>query len=318
MKTLKVSLLTSLLLASPLLFAGEKVNETVETNGKGRISIDVMNGKVKISTWDKNEVKVVGELDDDAEGYTFVAQGDGDVFFKVEMPEKRWGSWSSDEGSDLEVFMPKTSSLKFEGVNVDVSAQDVFGGSRLNTVNGDVTASNLKKRVNLETVNGQINANDLEGKISLNTVNGAIKDVNSSGKLTIETVNGHINSTSTAEEVEVANVNGDIELNFAAIKELEIGTVNGDLELELGLAENGSFSFSSVGGDANIYFADGLSASINVEAHAGGDIDNYLTKDKAKEARFGPGESIRFKVGEGSADVEIDTVSGDIKLRKKK
>jgi len=313
----KMSLASVLCLLSTSVFAGDKINETVDTKARGNVTIDVLSGNVDINVWDKNQVQIVGELSDDAKGYTFEVDNNGEVYFKVEMPNNRWGNWNDDDGSNLKIMMPKTNNLRFEGVNVNIEAAGIQGESRINTVNGNVTASSLESRIKLETVNGNIKSTDLKGKINLNTVNGKIRDKNSQGELEIETVNGDINTDTSATEIGISNVNGEMKINAKSVEEMEVGTVNGDIEVILSLTEKGHFSYSSVGGDADIYFVGDISASFNIETHAGGDITNHLTKDKSKEAKYGPGESLKFSMGTGSAEVQIDTVSGDVTLNKK-
>jgi len=320
-KNWKASLVSSLCILSMSVFAGEKINKSLTTKAEGRVLIDVMSGTVTIKTWDKNQIQIVGELSDAAEGYQFEVDDDGEAYFKVKMPNNRWGSWgndnSNDDGSKLEIFIPINNNLRFEGVNVDVDASDIQGGTQINTVNGDVKANNLTNRIKLETVNGSIKSSDLQGKINLNTVNGEIVDKNSQGELEIEAVNGDIETDTAATQIGISNVNGEMKINAKLIKEMEVGTVNGDIDVSLSLAKDGRFVYSSVGGDAAIYFVGDVSANFNIETHAGGDIKNRLTKDRVKEAKYGPGESIRFKMGAGSADVQIDTVSGDVTISKK-
>ena len=311
--------LVSFGLMSMATIAGESIDKSLAASATGFVAVDVQSGKVKLQTWDKNEVKVVGELDDDAEGYEFEVNGNK-VVFKVKMPEKRWGSnWGSynDKGSNLEFWLPTASKLKFEGVNVDIDVSGVTGGSMINTVNGNIEAEKLSDKVKLETVNGNVVSKQLSGKIDITTVNGEVEDSASQGLLAIETVNGDIVVDTAATELALSNVNADMRVVANKVEEIEISTVNGSLDIELGLVEKGRFSYSSVSGDADIMFIGEISADFDIEAHAGGDIDNYITKDKSKEAKYGPSERLRFKVGSGSADVEIDTVSGDIKLKQK-
>lgn len=307
--------LISAALISMTTIAGETIDKTLATSATGFVDIDVKSGKVTLQTWDKNEVKVVGELDDDAEGYEFEVDGNK-VQFKVKMPEKRWGSWnSSDNGSNLAFWLPVASKLKFEGVNVDVDVNGVTGGATVKTINGDIEAEALSHKVKLETVNGSVSSKNLSGKIGINTVNGEVQESGSKGQLTIETVNGDIKVNTLAIELALNNVNADMQVVANKVEDVEISTVNGDLDIELELVENGQFMFSSVSGDADISFNGEVSANFDIETHAGGDIDNYLSKQKAKKAKYGPSEKLKFKVGTGSADVEIDTVSGDIVIK---
>lgn len=314
-KTFKYSVVLAIALSSFLSLAGEKIDKTLATDKDGRVSIDVMTGKVQIKTWDKNEVKVTGELDDEAEGYQFESQN-GRVVFKVHMPHKRWGKWNF-TGSELTFWIPANNDLRFEGVNVDVNAADIVGGSRINTVNGNIKASNLTKRVTLSTVNGEIESEDLTGRIQLSTVNGKINDTNSAGELSIEAVNGDIRTVSQSNEVAISNVNGDMELFLSVVKDLEISTVNGDLELDLDIADRAKIVLSSVGGDSKIKLDKNISARFSIETHAGGDITNNLTSDRVKKDKYGPGKSLRFETKSGSSDIEINTVNGDIRLIKK-
>ena len=308
--------LVSVSLMSAAVMAGEKVNKTVDASSNGFVAVDVQSGKVKLQTWDNDQVKVVGEIDDEAEGYEFEVNGNK-VIFTVKMPDRRWGNFTSGDGSELEFWLPKASKLKFEGVNVDVEASGVTGGTMINTVNGNIKAKGLSHKVRLETVNGDIRSENLSGKVGLNTVNGEVEDKGSQGQLMVETVNGSIRLNTSAKELALSNVNADMDVVAQQVEEMEVSTVNGDLDLELELANKGRFAYSSVSGDADIFFKGEVSANFDIETHAGGDISNYITKDKAKEAKYGPSERLRFKAGTGSADVEIDTVSGDIKLKKK-
>lgn len=294
-------------------FAGEKIDKSLTTQSNGKVSIDVQTGFVDIKSWDKNEVRVVGELADDAEGYQFETSGNGRVVFKVHMPRQRWGTWK-DDGSKLAIWVPTKNSVKFEGVNVDVKATGLGGDARLNTVNGDIDAKNLSGRIGLETVNGKIKSQGLSGEIHLNTVNGEIHDSGSRGELEIETVNGDINTDSHVDELRIGNVNGDMDLDLKAIKEVEVSTVNGDINLKVNLEKMTKLEVTTVGGDADIRFVGDISAQFNIEAHSGGDIDNELTKDKVRKDEYGPGESLNFTVGSGKAEVEISTVNGDIRI----
>jgi hypothetical protein len=293
--------------------AGEKIDRSLKTTSNGKVSIDVQSGQVNIKVWDKKEVKVVGELDDDAEGYQFETNDNGRVVFKVHMPKQKWGSWK-DDGSKLTFWIPVKNNLKFEGVNVDVKAKGLRGDARINTVNGDIDASDINGRIGLGTVNGKIKSSGLKGDINLSTVNGEILDTDSEGELEIETVNGDIETDSKVNELTINNVNGDIDLNLKAIKEIEISTVNGDIDLRADLTDMKKLQITTVGGDTDVKFVGEVSAEFNIEAHSGGDIDNDLTSDKVRKDKYGPGESLKFTVGGGKAEVEISTVNGDIRI----
>ena len=312
---LKFSLLSVIAFSSATLWAGEKIDETLTAKADGRVSIDVMTGVVTIKSWDKNEVRVVGELDDQADGYQFESNSNR-VIFKVEMPEQRWGNWK-DSSAALTFYVPKQSDLRFEGVNVSIDVEGIVGSSRINTVNGNISASGLKKRINLETVNGRIKSRDLDGDITLSTVNGKVDDKNSQGEMEVSTVNGDINIETTAQDLSIDNVNGDMNLMLRGVPDAEINTVNGDVKLDYSYDKKGKVYISTVGGEVDLYVPASISGRFQIETHTGGDIVNKLTSKQSKKNRYGPGESLEFETAGALIKFDMNTVNGDISILKK-
>ncbi|MEM5510578.1 DUF4097 family beta strand repeat-containing protein [Pseudoalteromonas sp. AS71] len=295
-------------------FAGEKIDKQIDVPNGGTIFIENQRGDIHITGWDKNEFKVSGELDDKAEGYELKTNGDKTQFI-VKMPRK--SNWSNNgDGSSLTIFMPKSSSLEFAGVNVSVTAKELKNGAEVAVVNGEITVDDIAGNIKLTTVNGDVNAQNLSGNIQFETVNGEINDRQSSGELRFSAVNGDIKSTSSANDVRLENVNGDINFTLSSIKNLRINTVNGEAEVHIKeLLKGGDVRFESVSGDGDFYFPDSVSANFEIKAHANGKIINKVTSDKVSKAKYGPASDLEFSINGGNANVEMDTISGRIELR---
>ncbi|QTL36752.1 DUF4097 family beta strand repeat-containing protein [Pseudoalteromonas viridis] len=305
------------LAALPLFaLAGDKIDEQIQVPLDGKVVIENQRGKVTIKSWDKPSFKVSGELDELAEGYTLETQGNVTEFI-VKMP-RRTKSWNNQrDGSRLTIYMPKQSELDFEGVSVDVNVSDFSAGVAVTTVNGDIEANQLSGKVELETVNGDIEGKELSGNIRYETVNGDIEDMASSGKLRFNAVNGGIESMTQANDIRVENVNGEVDFDIASLKDLRMSTVNGEINVRLRALEKGAnVRFESVSGDVDFYFPAELSARFDIDAHAGGRIINELSADKEKKAKYGPSRELEFVIKDGDVDVEIDTVSGRVTLKK--
>ena len=297
--------------------AGQTINEQIDVPVNKRIFIENQRGDVRIEGWDKPQLKIEGELDDKAEGYRLDVEGSR-VEFIVKMPRNLRG-WNNGDGSRLTIYMPKSSELEFAGVNVTVSAKELEAGAEIDTVNGDITVQKISGNMSFETVNGDVNAHDLNGDIRFETVNGEINDKNSQGALRFTAVNGDIKSKTKAQDVRLENVNGDIDFAFDAIKKLRINTVNGEAEVHINkLLADANIRFESVSGDAEFYFPADVSAKFEIEAHANGKIVNELSDDKATKAKYGPSSDLEFSINGGDADIEMDTISGRIELRKQK
>ncbi|RJE77850.1 hypothetical protein BGP78_07010 [Pseudoalteromonas sp. MSK9-3] len=297
--------------------AGDKIDQQVEVPKDGKILIENQRGDVTIKSWDKNAFKVTGTLDDKAQGYTLETQGSV-TEFTVKMPKRTRGwNYGGGDGSTLTIYMPKTSELSFEGVNVNVSATDFSAGAQLKTVNGNVKATKLTGKIALETVNGDVDATDLAGNIRFETVNGEINDHNSSGKLRFNAVNGDIESNTSATDIRLENVNGEVEFKIKELEDLRLNTVNGEIDIRVEkMGGNASINMDTVSGDVQLFLPRDVSARFDIDAHSGGNIFNDLSEHKAKKAKYGPSRELEFILNGGQADVEIDTVSGRIEIKK--
>ena len=93
---------TSIILLSFPALAGEKVDSQLKATGKDDVEIEHVNGKAKITGWDKDLVKVKGELDDNAEEFIFERTSSG-ILIKVEMPSNvRYKRRDRSRGDNLE------------------------------------------------------------------------------------------------------------------------------------------------------------------------------------------------------------------------
>ncbi|KID59021.1 hypothetical protein JF50_00750 [Pseudoalteromonas luteoviolacea] len=310
------ALMLSLAMFPLATLAGEKIDKEIDIPLDGKVYIENQRGHVEIKTWDKPAFKVVGELDEEAKGYQLENKGSKTKFI-VKMPSssRNWGR--QQDGSELTIFMPKQSELEFKGVQVDVEAAELAAGAYIKTVNGDIKAAQIKGKVRLETVNGDIDSKGLDGRIRYETVNGDIEDIDSKGKVRFNAVNGSVESKTQATEVRLENVNGEVDFEIAQLQELRLNTVNGEIEVKVAkLLTNARVNLESVSGDAELYFPADISAKFDIDAHAGGKISNELSNDKVHKAKYGPSRELEFTIGSGDADIEIDTVSGRIELKK--
>lgn len=307
----------SLMCLSVVALADEEVDQSLEVSKDAYVRIEHVNGEANVQAWDKAEVKVTGTLGDRTEKFIF-EEDDGEVLIKVKVKKsKGWGNWSSDDGDDLTIYVPKQSKVYYDSVNADVEFKGVQGGSRIETVNGSIDAEELAGRIRLESVNGEITASKLEGDVKVETVNGDIVSRSSDGKEdSYESVNGDINVTSESGDIQVGTVNGDIDLDLGDVGQLNMETVNGAIEASLNLQKNGEVEASSVGGSIRLNLQEDVSARFDIQGHAGGKITNNLSDDKMQKAKYGPSRWLEFSLNGGSAKVDVSTVSGRVRLDK--
>ncbi|QOL25989.1 DUF4097 family beta strand repeat protein [Thalassotalea sp. LPB0316] len=298
-----------------LVFAGENIDQSLPADGVKSVEIENLRGKVKIIGQNTKAIRVVGQLDEEAEGFTFKQSG-SIVLIKVEMPRHLESSWSRKE-TNLEISLPSALNVSFSGVSTDVVIKDIDADVNANSVSGNVNLENISQRVEVTSVSGDISAKQLGKSSHLSNVSGNIVTSGASGNLYAKAVSGDLNITSTASHVEVKNVSGEIELVLASVEELSMSTVSGDVDADLTLLDNGKVKLSSVSGDFTLNFLNDVDAIFRLRASAGGDLINRLTNDKAIEDKYGPSSRLAFETGNASARVNGSTVSGNVVLKRK-
>lgn len=320
--------LFSLMFFPALVFSGEIIDEVRDVDANEVIDIEIINGTITIIGWDRNQVEVKGELSDQAESYEFSSRN-GITRFEEEYENRRnWfgrncSSWfeCSDEidRTELDISVPKNSTLRLEGINVELIVSGLTGNTQIEIVNGPIEANDLSGRINIETVNGSIETFNLDGRINLATVNGQIRDRGSRGeRVFYNNVNGSIISNTRAQRVNAETVSGTVELNLGDIEDLEASGVNANLIISLNLLEGGRAELSNVNGYTELLVNPDISARFEINTAVGGDIDNDLTDhEPVQESRFINSQELTFSINGGAGSVDISTVTGDILIGKK-
>ena len=306
MKTLKTIILSvgmaSLLLVPAIAQANnQKIDESLKAAEGGQLRFKIVDGDVDFKHWDKQTIRVVGELGDNNQQLVFFNDGTETVI-KIETEKgyynRSHNGWS---GSDtkLEVFMPADTKLFAQGTSGDFSINGLTNGVKVKNVSGDISIFNSQLSIEAYSSSGDIRLENCQGEIH------------------VEAVSGDVDAVVNANRFEVSTISGDLMASIGNAERVEVSSVSGDIELELALADSGTVEGSTVSGDIELVFNQRtLNAHFDLTTGPGGDIDNGLTADRPKES-WVQAEILEFKVGKGSALVELETVSGTIEVLKK-
>ncbi|MFV7772016.1 DUF4097 family beta strand repeat-containing protein [Shewanella marisflavi] len=300
-----------LLLLSQSLLAAQSVDKRIEVEGDLRLNLEVQRGDVEILSWDQNAISITGTLDELSEGLV-VEQKAGTISIEDKLP--RHYSGSNKEGSRLTIKVPAKLKLNSEGVSANYRVSQLSGDINVQTVSGDIKVESLKEQVFINTVSGDISSQGLQGKLKLETVSGNIKDKQSLGKVSYTLVSGELNADSSADQVSIELVSGDAKVTLDKVDRLKAQSVSGDLNLSVSALATKA-SLDSVSGDISFSLPATLDATFAIDGGPSGDIDNRLTQDKPKRPKYGPGSSLQFQMGNGSADIIVSTISGEINLK---
>lgn len=217
----------------------EKINFSIgsdEYNSDTEVVIKNINGELKVSGYDGDEIKVTGTKElwkkrgdvSDEEANEFSLQTkkyEGKLYIYVDSPNAHvefekgrmnyhW-HWDDDNkrrvnfNFDLEIKVPKDLALKASTVN-----------------GGDLFIENMRNGVHANNVNGAVTVKDVKGYTTANTVNGDIKVwfLESPKEDTdFQTVNGTIEIFSPADLsaiVTFESLHGELYTDFEQVKRL--------------------------------------------------------------------------------------------------
>jgi len=128
-------------------------------------------------------------------------------------------------------------------------------------------------------------------------------------------VTGAIEVEDLRSEVVVGTVTGDIFVSTSGVA--RANSVSGDIEIEMGNIEWDDMEFSTVSGDITLWLPDDFGAEIDFNSLSGDlDTDFDLTIRNRRNRRW-IGTDIRGTIGGGGRELSLNTVSGDVELRRK-
>ncbi len=185
----------------------EEFHQTYPLSASGRVSLENINGAVKITGWDRNEVKLdavksANEKEKLARIDIRVDARPDSIHIKTHYADCEDHGCNNPGSVEYTLMVPRGAVLdEIKTVNGALSVDQVNGEVHGTSVNGEVTGTNLGGRVELSTVNGEVTATFASSRmktsepVSLHSVNGRVEAVlpsDSSAELNAHTVNGGI------------------------------------------------------------------------------------------------------------------------------
>ena len=196
----------------------EEFHQSYPLSANGRVSLENINGGVRIAVWDQNEVKVDAvkrayrreRLD---EAKIEVNASADSIRIRTNYPE--WNqSFNDEEGRRYN-----------NPANVDYS----------------LTIPRRARIDSIEVINGSLDIDGAEGDVKASSINGSVKARSLTGDVRLSTVNGGLEATFSKLEdtkpVNLSSVNGSIELIIPsdANAQVRAGTVHGGVSNNFGL-----------------------------------------------------------------------------------
>ena len=126
-------------------------------------------------------------------------------------------------------------------------------------------------------------------------------------------VSGDVDITGAQGSVSGRSVSGDVRMSHLRATSVDANSVSGDLDVQIDeLTGSGNLSFRTVSGDVAIAVPRQFDADISMSTVSGSmDSDYAMTLTNGRTSR----RSIQARIGNGGRRLELNTVSGDVKIR---
>jgi DUF4097 and DUF4098 domain-containing protein YvlB len=208
----------------------------------GSIQLKNINGWVKISSWDRNEVKVdalkyAGTRERFDQAKIEVDASPSSIYIRTHYDDGHELNYSSDDP----IHNPATVDY-----TLTVPASARLDGIKL--INGNLDIQNVTGDVDAHCINGNLRASGLRGRTDLSTINGALE-------VTLDTVSGPVISSNrqsdNARDVALKSVNGEVAVTLPSDTDAEVHvrTVHGSISNDFGLpVDDGRYVGHSLAG----------------------------------------------------------------------
>lgn len=198
------------------------------------------------------------------------------------------GAPSVDYAIHVPVWMSVRVSGQFNYIEVDGTQADVYAEN----VRGDIRVKGGSGVISLKSIEGDVYAEETKGRLTASSVNENVTLVRPSGEISAETING------------------EITLTDARANSVEAATVNGDVRYTGVVADNGLYRFNTHQGDITMGVQDRVNATVSIRTFQG----DFRSSFPFKAENTSRGRRQTFTVGSGSAQIEMESFGGDVRL----
>jgi DUF4097 and DUF4098 domain-containing protein YvlB len=257
-----------------------RLDTTIALSRGGIVELEGADGDMIVSGWDRDEVRIratseEGDLRLDATSSRVELKSIG----------MSWGDVRYD------VTVPFGTRVLLNGRSTDLSVRGTRGEVEAHTQNGDMVFADVTA-VDVNSLNGDVELQRIEG-VRVNLVAGDVR---------IDGVSG---------PVEVVTVSGDVDLRDIDAATVEAETVSGDVNYTGSIQRDGEYFFKTLSGDVELGVPGRPDATLRGSTFSGRLVSDFPTSqgDRRRRNRFSA------TWGSGSASIEVESFSGDVRIR---
>jgi putative adhesin len=264
--------------------AAQQIDTTLAVTPGQRLQVNAYGGEVTVKAWNRNAVQVQATT---SGGHRIQVSLSGPV-----VTVRTEGRHGPPTEAELRISAPPWMALSVSGVHTNVNVD----GSRA--------------PVAVETVEGEVKVNGGDGLISLRSVQGSVTLRGAKGRIKVNSVNENLEVTNSRGEIMAETVNGEIVLGRVDAAAVDASTINGDISYDGPIRNGGRYSLATHNGDITLTVAEASSASVAVSTFNG----EFESEFAVPLSGTRKGKGFSFTLGSGSAQVNLESFQGTIRL----
>lgn len=267
-----------------LTVAPQSADTVIAVDRGTRLDVSNFRGEVVIEAWNRDEVRIRSDLDDQRLDATRAG-----ATLRVR-PRSRNGP----RDAEFQIAVPRWMAVSVEGNQIDVQVRGTEAEVTIETVGGEIEVDGGR---------GLISARSIQGMISVRGARGEVEAVSVNQEVVLQDVEG---------EIYVETTNGDVTLRDIRSGRVRATTVNGDMEYSGEIRNDGRYGFSTHNGDLEVTVAPNANVTVSVSTYQG-DFESEFPVRLTGTSRD---RQFTFTLGSGSAQLELESFNGEISLRR--
>jgi DUF4097 and DUF4098 domain-containing protein YvlB len=257
---------------------------TFAVRGTPRIELRDVRGSVYVEAWDQPQVRIRAEHG--SRDRVQVDDRGGVVTIRAVRDQGR------PVAVDYRITVPRVVALTLTGTTADFHVTGVRGDIRVESVEGDLVFRDL----------GSVTATTVEGDITLDGAAGNVRVSSIDGDLIVRRVRG---------DLIASTIDGEVTLEGIEASNVDVNTVDGDIRYDGVIRDRGQYRFATHDGDVTLLVPSSINATVSVATFDGDFESTFPVQVRPGGHR---GHRIGFTIGNGRAQLEIESFDGAIRL----
>jgi DUF4097 and DUF4098 domain-containing protein YvlB len=195
----------------------------------------------------------------------------------------------------LEVQVPRGSRVQIRTMSGDVEVREVPGDLEIASMSGDIRVGGTIRTLIAEAVSGDIT---LDGRADV---------------VRAKSVSGDVRIPDARRSADLSSVSGDVHLTARGLRDARVNSVSGRVRFDGTFARDATLSFESASGIIELRVPRNVPADYTVTTITGR-IRNDIGPAPERRSDFVPGEELRFSTGTGGARINVQNVSGSVRI----